>query len=192
MKRIYVLLLSTVLIFFGCDYPVAYQNFDGTSGTFFFYGENKFYNPHRYDSESESYLDVYYYSGWGHDGEFKNKNTTFTVPDHAYSNEVTGIWCDAFEDFDNLEDLVIPKCITRMHYQTFSNCTKKLKNIYIHSKTPPSIYPTPEYYYYSSYGYELWLPPNKSLKVYVPAESVSLYKTALQWVEFKDLIYPME
>lgn len=174
MKKIFIFILSVTLIFSACDHPVAYQTYDTNEYcTYFYYGGTRFCNKDN----------IYYFSRL-----YSKECKSFTVPDRVYGERVCGIWEEAFGDFENLEELVIPQNITMMHYRSFYNCCRKLKTVYFYSEIPPSIYPRNVNYYndYSLLSY------NASFKIYVPAGSVSAYKNASQWEKVKDLIYPME
>ena len=92
--------------------------------------------------------------------------TSITIP-----NSVTSIGSYAFYDCSNLTSITIPNSVTSIGTYTFSGCNS-LKSIYCKPTTPPS----GEWGMFYGNAY--------ARKIYVPMESVSLYKSANVWKDY--------
>ena len=103
------------------------------------------------------------------------KLTNITIP-----NNVTSIGAAAFMGCTSLTKINIPDKVTLLYSSAFWGCTS-LKEIYCEALTPPKFYNN------SVFGN-----CNTISKIYVPAESVSVYKTADGWKEFSEQIVPYE
>ena len=82
----------------------------------------------------------------------------------------------AFDGYRNLTDITIPESVTLIGECTFRNCSK-LTAITIKAITPPVID-------YSTFYEEF----DKSIPLYVPANSVEAYKSATYWGAFSNII----
>ena len=118
--------------------------------------------------------------------------TSITIP-----NSVAHIGDHAFSGCKNLTSITIPESVTGIGAYAFQNC-RKLTSIII-PKTVTSIGPKSFQYTYNitSITCEAIVPPtcntecfasiNKSIPVYVPANSINAYKTANQWKDFTNI-----
>ena len=91
-------------------------------------------------------------------------------------NSVTTIGKHAFQQCWNLTSVTIGNSVTSIGTDAFWECPR-LTSLTCEAITPPTL------------GYEVFYKVNKSIPLYVPAQSVDLYKAADQWKEF--LIYPI-
>ncbi|MBP3423770.1 MAG: leucine-rich repeat protein [Alistipes sp.] len=89
--------------------------------------------------------------------------TSVTIPD-----SVTSIEQYAFYDCDSLTSVTIGNSVTSIKQVAFAHCDS-LKEVYCKPTTPPSL---------SSDGFNYLL---SSAKIYVPSESVDIYKSATGW-----------
>ena len=129
------------------------------------------------------------------DGAFAHCSslTSVTIPD-----SVTWIFDNAFEDCCSLTSVTIPDGVMYIYEATFLGCSSlisvtipdrvreigerafsgcsSLTSVYCNPTTPPAA---------TSYMFEDNAP---NLKIYVPAESVSAYKSASGWSEYKSYI----
>ncbi len=95
--------------------------------------------------------------------------TSVTIP-----QSVTTIGEGAFRSCTKLTSITIPKSVTVIATNAFKSC-KNLKTITCEASVPPSCY--------SECFYEV----NKSIPVYVPANSVNAYKNAEGWKDFTNI-----
>ena len=98
--------------------------------------------------------------------------TEYTIP-----NGVTTISEGAFQYCVDLTSVTIPDSVTAINDYAFWNC-ELLKDIYCKATTPPTV---GEYSVFSGCA--------SDLKIYVPTESVDLYKSAERWSTKADIIY---
>ena len=92
-------------------------------------------------------------------------------------NSVKSIGISAFRQCIKLEQIVIPESVTSIGNYAFLDCTSS-KATYIKAKTPPAAGGTSMFGRYD-YG----------LKIYVPRNSVSAYKSAQYWSGYASYIY---
>ena len=90
-------------------------------------------------------------------------------------NSVTSIGREAFFACLGLTDITLPNSITSIGEMAFFRCTE-LTEITIKATTPPSVYDSGSFYRI-----------NLNIPVYVPQESLELYKNADVWKEFTNL-----
>ena len=90
--------------------------------------------------------------------------------------EILESW--VFDGCKNLTDIVLPQTLTNMGKYIFQNCDK-LKTITVLASVPPVME-------------ILWrqdASPNDFVGIFVPTESVDLYKKASGWKDYEDKIY---
>ena len=121
-----------------------------------------------------------------------NQLTSVTIPnrvtsigDYAFSSNeltsvtihssVTSIGQRAFES-NRLTSVTIPNSVTSIGKRAFAN--NNLTSVTIHAVNPPIAD-------MDIFGY------NSSLKIYVPAQSVNAYKTAVLWKKYANRIFPI-
>lgn len=96
--------------------------------------------------------------------------TSITIPD-----SVTSIGNAAVQYCISLASVTIPNSVTTIGYDAFRGCTS-LKAVYCKATTPPT-------------GSSRMFYGNASGRlIYVPAESVDIYKTTSYWDDYKDYI----
>ena len=96
-----------------------------------------------------------------------NPRTSYTIP-----NTVTEIIAYAFDGCETLSSVTIPESVTKMGHYAFAGCTS-LAEITNYATTPQGL------------GYRVFYEVNKAqCTLYVPAESVDLYKETATWKEF--------
>ena len=98
--------------------------------------------------------------------------TSVTIP-----NSITSIGGWAFEGCTSLTSVTIGESVTSIAYQTFYNCSS-LAFITCKAITPPTL----------DAGNDL----SNVAVVYVPAESVDLYKSATNWSYYSNVIQPIQ
>ena len=96
--------------------------------------------------------------------------TGITIP-----GSVTTIGMSAFSGCTSLTSITIPDSVTSIGVYAFSGCTS-LTSITVESVVPPSV------------GWGMF-DETDNCPIYVPAESVELYKSATCWSEYADRIY---
>ena len=92
--------------------------------------------------------------------------TSVTIP-----NSISTIGIYAFDDCSSLTSVTIPDSVTEIEDRAFCDCSS-LTSIYCNPTTPPT--GTPYMFQNNASG----------LKIYVPAESVELYKSAEGWCNY--------
>lgn len=115
------------------------------------------------------------------DGVVFNKAMTTLVQypggvqgDYIIPNSVTAVAWGAFWNCPNMTGIKIPSGVTSLGERGFSAC-KGLTSITCEAVTPPTC------------GTEEFYGVDKSIPVYVPAESVNAYKSASYWNEFTNI-----
>ena len=109
--------------------------------------------------------------------------SSVTIPD-----SVTLIGEDAFNGCRSLTSVIIPDCVTTIGAYAFQYCDS-LTSVYCKATTPPTALSYDAYGYYNWYAFD----ENASdRKIYVPMESVEVYKSAQGWSEYADAIVGYE
>lgn len=96
-------------------------------------------------------------------------NGSYTIPDG-----IVMVISYSFDGRKELNSVDIPASVLRLGYRTFRNCTA-LQSITCRAVNPPT-----------SKG-ESFDGVDKSIPLYVPAESIELYQTADEWSEFTNI-----
>ena len=96
--------------------------------------------------------------------------TSITIP-----NSVTSIRAYAFCGCDRLTSITIPNSVTSIRTAAFISCNR-LTSVYCKATTPPTL--------------DIWVFDNNASgrKIYVPTESVSVYKSASGWSSYASSI----
>ena len=89
---------------------------------------------------------------------------------------VTTIGSDSFTDSTKLETVDLPSTLTKISYRAFMRCSS-LSTVICRAITPPTLD-----------GYDVFSVNAKNRKIYVPAESVSAYKSASKWSSYSSSI----
>lgn len=112
-------------------------------------------------------------------------NSVTSIGDYAFTkccdleeidipNFVTSIGIDAFEECENLKTITIPSLVTKLGDGAFAYCTS-LSMITSNAITPPVC------------GKYCFSNVDKSIPLYVPAESIDAYKAADGWKDFTNI-----
>ncbi len=96
--------------------------------------------------------------------------TSVTIPD-----SVTMIGDYVFQNCTSLTSIIIPDSVTEIGGEVFENCTS-LTEVYCKATTPPSC------------EYGMFENNASGRKIYVPMESVKVYKSASVWSYYADAI----
>ena len=99
--------------------------------------------------------------------------TSVTIP-----NSVTSIKEETFEGCSGLKSVIIPNSVTSIEDEVFKGCSS-LKSITCEANTPPS--------FLLEYESQVFKNVDRSIPVYVPANSVDQYKAADEWKEFTNI-----
>lgn len=98
-------------------------------------------------------------------------------------NSVKQIGAGAFYRCDSLRHLVIGDSVQLIGRRAFESCVA-LNSIYCYAITPPTME------WDTKYNAEVFYDVDKSIPLYVPAESIDLYRSADQWSDFTN-IFPI-
>jgi hypothetical protein len=96
--------------------------------------------------------------------------TSITIP-----NSVTSIGEEAFWNCSRLTSITIPNSVTSIGISAFEDCSS-LTSITCEAVNPPTL------------GDDVFEGVNKSIPLYVPAQSIDLYKAADQWKDFTNIL----
>ena len=105
-------------------------------------------------------------------GAFNNCKslTSVTIP-----NSVTSISSGAFRYCTSLTSVTIPNSVTMIDGYAFDSCTS-LASVTVEATNPPTL------------GNGIFYDTDTNLVIYVPAESVEIYKTAGRWSNYASKI----
>lgn len=167
------------LLFVSCDFRYSYGGY-----LFFDSGEDLIFagfDVEDYEKVSIKTLEI--------PTKFYGKNVV-AIGNHRYESSsewcsLQGLTCDdgySSHRYSSILDnyistIVIPSDIKTIHYNAFKYCNN-LESVYVHSTNPPKGNGS--------------IPINSKLKIYVPAESIDLYKNHESWKIYKDYIFAME
>ena len=104
------------------------------------------------------------------------------------SDNIIYITRNAFKDVKKLETVTIKSKIEKIDDKAFYGCDK-LKSIIIEAKTPPILGDKVFWWHNpnnNNYDHSLFY-----IKIYVPTESIEIYKKAQGWANYRDKIYPI-
>ena len=99
--------------------------------------------------------------------------TSITIP-----NSVASIGLSAFYNCSGLTSIEIPNLVTSIDHGVFASCSE-LTSIVVLSIVPPSL------------GSSVFYQVHSDFIIYVPEESVDIYKTATSWKIYADKIKPI-
>lgn len=119
------------------------------------------------------------YKGWFYNQYTNEYSGDVIIPETVTFNgityTVTEIDNSAFEECSDLTSVIIPNSVTKMGYSAFSRCSS-LESVTCLAETPPVLY---------IYGRDSFQNVNATL--YVPAASVSAYKSDNNWSRFSSI-----
>ena len=96
-----------------------------------------------------------------------------------FNDKLSEIGAYAFYNCDNLNEIILPASVKTIGDNAFGqNVQWGDISVYIYAEVPPE-----------GNGN---IPQRNELKIYVPEESVELYKKHRSWVTYRDYIFPME
>jgi hypothetical protein len=155
------------------DYIVIFSDIEGTSKKinlklFFGYSNGEFLF-----SEVGDYLEL---------AGYNSSNKYVFIPNVYEGKIVKRIKEGAFFDNDIIEEVVIPSSIESIGSTAFFSCSA-LKKVTINRDLPPTLEASNIFDPYNQLSL---------LKIYVPALSVDLYKSAQNWNEYANNIFPIE
>jgi len=104
------------------------------------------------------------------------------------SDNIIYITRNAFKDVKKLETVTIKSKIEKIDDKAFYGCDK-LKSIIIEAKTPPILGDKVFWWHNpnnNNYDHSLFY-----IKIYVPTESIEIYKKTQGWANYRDKIYPI-
>ena len=99
-------------------------------------------------------------------------------------NSVTTIGMYVFTGCESITSVTIPESVTSIGTAAFNYC-HSLTNVYCKSLTPPSAVVSLDGSWYAFAG-------SRAISIYVPMESVDIYKSAEFWCEYADSIFIYE
>lgn len=102
--------------------------------------------------------------------EYINGQGVFT-----FQSKITNIPNKAFFDCSKLDSIIIPESVTEIGDSVFARC-HYLKMVYCQSTTPPTL------------GKNAFSNISREAKIYVPQNSVALYKSANGWKDYASKI----
>lgn len=94
----------------------------------------------------------------------------------TFDDDITTIGDCAFIECSSLTSVTIPDSVTKIGVYTFYNCSS-LTSVYCKTTTPPTLS-----------GTNVFDSNGSSRKIYVPTESVDVYKSAEYWSEYASAI----
>ena len=177
-KKLFSVFLVFTLLFVSCDFRYSYGGY-----LFFDSGEDLIFAG--FDVENNKIVSI---KTLEIPTKFYGKNVV-AIGNHRdeFSDEwcsLQGLTCDdgyywyyTSSGYNYISTIVIPSDIRTIHYRAFSYCLN-LESVYVHSTNPPKGNGS--------------IPINGKLKIYVPAESIDLYKNHESWKTYKDYIFAME
>ena len=112
-------------------------------------------------------------------GAFSN---CYSLQNFPYSTSLEHIYDSAFYKCYSLTSVTIPSSVVSIGDGAFRECTG-LTSVTMEATTPPTL---GSYVFYDEFS-QTKLP----IKIYVPAESLNAYKTATNWSDYADRIYPI-
>ncbi len=136
-----------------------------------FIGEYAFYNCNRLISVAIPST-ITYIAGYSFYGCTSLQNITFP-------NSVTYLYNRAFYGCSNLLTVEMGDAVTYIDYLVFSNCTR-LQSVTIRAVTPPQLAGNSAF---NNTG---------NCPIYVPAESVEVYKAATNWASLASRIFAIQ
>lgn len=90
------------------------------------------------------------------------------------------------DNFYNLRYVDLPSSVTKIGRQAFNLHGEINRTFVIRATTPPTLSSEELETTYEGYTF-----PTRMMRIYVPDESVDLYKNAERWFRYKDRIYPL-
>ena len=183
-KKLFSVFLIVTLLFVSCDFGYSYGGY-----LFFDSGEDLIFAG--FDVKDSEKLSI---KTLEIPTKFYGKNVV-AIGNH--NDELSDEWCSLqgltrnvgyyhlydpsskyyYNYINYISTIVIPSNIRTIYYNAFSYCLN-LESVYVHSTNPPKGNGS--------------IPINSKLKIYVPAESIDLYKNHESWKTYKDYIFAME
>ena len=114
-----------------------------------------------------------------------------SLPTIVIPNGVDTIGEGAFGSCSSLKSVTIPESVINIGYDAFAGC-RRLSSVYNYASYPQLLDTTVfdfEGYCYVEEGDTISAPVNKNIcKLYVPKESIGLYRAAKEWKEFVNIL----